>query len=103
MVNIVSSRERSTKGQSRQLRPGEIELIRRTHGMAAKIARQARLSKGYVANVLAGRRPASEKFLIAMQAVMLDDAQDRTTVAMLSGLPEPDSRKGTEAQSIGAR
>jgi len=58
--------------------------------MAAKIARVAKYgSRSYVADVLAGRRPASEKFLIAMQAVVLEDAQDRTTVAMLSGLPEP--------------
>lgn len=88
MISNTHHAKRTTRKESRQLRTSEIRTIRTTHGMAARIARAGTFRTAYVAAVVMGRRPASEKFLIAMQGVMLEDAQDRTTVAMLSGLPE---------------
>ena len=90
MVNSVHPpKKANTKGQSRQLRPDEAQIIRRTNGLAKRIAQFGRFGKSYVSMVVARKKPASERFLVAMQSAMLEDAQGRTTLAMLSGLPEP--------------
>ncbi len=65
----------TTHHREKKIKPATLNVIRRTHGLAAEIAAVADVTPGYVSNVLNGRKPPSDKFLSAVPIAMLNFAR----------------------------
>ena len=68
-------------------------LIRRTPGMAARIARIACVHPSYITRVLKGEKPASEKIHIAISRAILQAAREFDHAALAHEHPEIQAAK----------
>ena len=62
----------NTKDGRKKLPPAICDLIMRTQGLSAEIARVGELGKPFVSMVLSGDRQPSRRFLDALAAVLLE-------------------------------
>ncbi len=58
--------ESTTNRREKKLLPATVRLVRGTHGFVTAIARAGGFRPSYVSDVLAGRRPPSARFLVAL-------------------------------------
>lgn len=66
--------EPNTNRKGKELLPATVRMVRRTRGFVSAIARAGGFRPSYVSDVLAGRRPPSERFLQALaEAAELQD------------------------------
>lgn len=85
----------STKRQTKKLDSDTLLSIRRTHGMAAAIARAAGVSPGFVSEVLTGRKRPSARFLAALPCAFdLVTLQSGARLVELEASSREDEQKG---------
>jgi hypothetical protein len=74
-VDPSKTMKRSTDHRQKKIKPATVNLIRRTHGLAAEIAAVADVTPGYVSKVLNMRKPPSSKIINAIPMAMMNLAR----------------------------